>query len=187
MTRIARVEPVSVNWTKPTLSAAAQRAMGARQARRAGPRRAPFVLLISGLLAGGLCVLLVLNTASAANELRRHDVTTANAGLAEDVEQLRSKVAASAAPDALAAAAAKLGMVPNGTPAFLLFGRTARSACLAVRVQPYRPRCPCPPRRRPRQLGRRRGPGSLGPGARHRLGPRRLQGRHQRPNPAPRP
>ena len=100
MTRIARVEPVSVNWTKPTLSAAAQRAMGARQARRAGPRRAPFIVLICGLLTGGLCVLVVLNTASAAAELRRHDVTAANAGLAEDVEQLRSKLAANEAPDA---------------------------------------------------------------------------------------
>ena len=94
MTRIARVEPVSVNWTKPSLSAAAQRAMGAREARRAGPRRAPFIVLICGLLTGGLCVLVVLNTASAAAELRRHDVTAANAGLAEDVEQLRSKLAA---------------------------------------------------------------------------------------------
>ena len=119
MTRIARVEPVSVNWTKPTLSAAAQRAMGARQARRAGRRRAPFIMLICGLLTGGLCVLVVLNTASAAAELRRHDVTAANAGLAEDVEQLRSKLSANEAPDALAAAAAKLGMVPNGTPGFL--------------------------------------------------------------------
>ena len=130
MTRIARVEPVSVNWTKPTLSAAAQRAMGARQARRAGPRRAPFIVLICGLLTGGLGVLVVLNTASAAAELRRHDVTAANAGLAEDVEQLRSKLAANEAPDALAAAAAKLGMVPNGTPGFLTIRPDGKASVL---------------------------------------------------------
>jgi hypothetical protein len=130
VTRIARVEPVSVNWTKPTLSAAAQRAMGARQARRAGPRRAPFIVLICGLLTGGLGVLVVLNTASAAAELRRHDVTAANAGLAEDVEQLRSKLAANEAPDALAAAAAKLGMVPNGTPGFLAIRPDGKASVL---------------------------------------------------------
>ena len=131
MTRFARVEPVSVSWTKPTLSAAAQRAVTARPARRAvGPRRAPFIVLICGLLSGGLCVLVVLNTASAAAELRRHDVTTANAGLAEDVEQLRSQLAANEAPDALAAAAAKLGMVPNGTPGFLIIRPDGKASVL---------------------------------------------------------
>lgn len=130
MTRFVRVEPVSVNWTKPTLSAAAQRAVTARPARRAGPRRAPFIVLICGLLAGGLCILVVLNTASAAAELRRHDVTAANAGLAEDVEQLRSQLAANEAPDALAAAAAKLGMVPNGTPGFLIIRPDGKASVL---------------------------------------------------------
>ena len=130
MTRFARVEPVSISWTKPTLSAAAQRAVAARPAGRAGPRRAPFIVLICGLLAGGLCVLVVLNTASAAAELRRHDVTAANAGLAEDVEQLRSQLAANEAPDALAAAAAKLGMVPNGTPGFLTIRPDGKASVL---------------------------------------------------------
>jgi hypothetical protein len=130
VTRFARVEPVSVSWTKPTLSAAAQRSVGAGPARRAAPRRAPFILLICGLLAGGLCVLVVLNTASAAAELRRHDVTAANAGLAEDLEQLRSQLAANEAPDALAAAAAKLGMVPNGNPGFLIVRPNGKASVL---------------------------------------------------------
>jgi hypothetical protein len=130
VTRFARVEPVSVSWTKPTLSAAAQRAVTARPAGRAGPRRAPFIVLICGLLTGGLCVLVVLNTASAAAELRRHDVTAANAGLAEDVEQLRSQLAANEAPDALAAAAAKLGMVPNGDPGFLIIRPDGKASVL---------------------------------------------------------
>jgi hypothetical protein len=130
VTRFARVEPVSVSWTKPTLSAAAVRTATARSARRAGPRRAPFIVLICGLLAGGLCVLVVLNTASAAAELRRHDVTAANAGLAEDVEELWSQLAANEAPDALAAAAAKLGMVPNGTPGFLIIRPDGKASVL---------------------------------------------------------
>jgi hypothetical protein len=119
VTRAARIEPLSARWTKPTLSASTLRAVAARRVARSRARRAPFVLLVCGLLAGGLCALVALNTASAAAELRRHELQTTNAGLAEDVQQLRSRVAADEAPGALAAAAAKLGMVPNGTPAFL--------------------------------------------------------------------
>ncbi len=131
MTRVVRPEPVSARWTKPTLSAAALRASsGRRTARRTAPRRAPFVVLVCGLLAGGLCVLVVLNTASAAAELRRHDVAVANAALAEDLEQLRSQLAASEAPGALAAAAAKLGMVPNGIPAFLTIAPNGKATVL---------------------------------------------------------
>ena len=186
MTRIARVEPVSVNWTKPTLSAATQRAMGARQARRAGPRRAPFIVLICGLLTGGLCVLVVLNTASAAAELRRHDVTAANAGLAEDVEQLRSKLAANEAPDALAAAAAKLGMVPNGDSGFPHYsaGRQGERGWQSDPGRTGRGARACHGGAHGNSAAAL---GSLGPGARHLRGPRRLRGRHQRPNPAPRP
>jgi hypothetical protein len=120
MTRVARIEPLSARWTKPTLSASVLRSAAARRAARTGPRRAPFILLVCGLLAGGLCALVALNTASAAAELRRDAVETTNAGVAEDVQQLRSQVAADEAPGALAAAAAKLGMVPVGTPAFLV-------------------------------------------------------------------
>ena len=163
MTRVVRPEPVSARWTKPTLSAAALRASsGRRTARRTAPRRAPFVVLVCGLLAGGLCVLVVLNTASAAAELRRHDVAVANAALAEDLEQLRSQLAASEAPGALAAAAAKLGMVPNGIPAFLTIAaewqghrarqpesrRTRRGAGVPTHRQDHPDRLRRPARRR---------------------------------------
>ena len=36
--------------------------------------RAPFALLVTGLIAGGMALLLGLNTMSAANELHRHDI-----------------------------------------------------------------------------------------------------------------
>jgi len=86
---------------------------------RTGPRRAPFVLLIAGLLIGGLCALLALNTAAAAQELRRQSLTQANADSSDDVQQLKAQLAARQAPGALGSAAAALGMVPADHPAFL--------------------------------------------------------------------
>jgi hypothetical protein len=79
----------------------------------------PFVLLIAGLLIGGLCALLALNTAAAAAELRRQSLTQSNAASADDVQQLKAELAAKQAPGALASAAAGLGMVPADHPAFL--------------------------------------------------------------------
>lgn len=95
----------------------------------AGPRhaaRVPFALLVGGLAVGGLCALLGLNTASAANELARHDLAVKDAGIAAQVQQLQNDVAASAAPNNLAAAAAALGMVPAGNPAFIEVGADGR-------------------------------------------------------------
>jgi hypothetical protein len=86
---------------------------------RTGPRRAPFVLLIAGLLIGGLCALLALNTAAAAQELRRQSLTQSNADASDNVQQLKAELAAKQAPDALGRAAAALGMVPAEHPAFL--------------------------------------------------------------------
>jgi hypothetical protein len=82
----------------------------------------PFALLLLGLVVGGMCALLGLNTASAANELSRHDLATRDAAIALQVQQLRNDVAASSAPGPLASAAAALGMVPATDPAFLVEG-----------------------------------------------------------------
>jgi hypothetical protein len=95
---------------------------GQRPAVRNRPKhapRVPFALLVLGLIVGGMCALLVLNTASAANELARHDLAARDAAIAAQVQQLQNQVAASAAPGALGNAAAALGMVPAGNPAFL--------------------------------------------------------------------
>jgi outer membrane biosynthesis protein TonB len=81
--------------------------------------RTPFLLLLGGLVVGGLCALLALNTASAANELSRHDLAIRDAAIAAQLQQLRNEVAASEAPGNLASVAAALGMVPAGNPAFL--------------------------------------------------------------------
>jgi hypothetical protein len=85
--------------------------------------RMPFAMLVVGLIVGGMALLLALNTASAANELRRNDLAGQDAGVGAQVQQLQIDVAASAAPGNLAQAAAALGMVPAGNPAFLVIGR----------------------------------------------------------------
>ena len=96
--------------------------VGKRRAPAHAPRL-PFAVLVAGLIAGGLALLLLLNTASAANEVRRHDLTARDATVAAQVQQLRNEVAASAAPQNLAQAAAALGMVPAMNPAFLVVAR----------------------------------------------------------------
>jgi hypothetical protein len=96
-------------------------APGARHQPKHAPR-VPFALLVVGLIVGGMCALLALNTASAANELSRHDLAVKDADIAARVQQLQNAVAASAAPGSLGSAAAALGMVPAGNPAFLKIG-----------------------------------------------------------------
>jgi hypothetical protein len=102
---------------------------GSHTGKRAGRRptesgrhapRVPFALLVTGLIVGGLALLLALNTASAANELRHQSLDSRDATIANDVPQLQNEVAASAAPANLARAAAELGMVPAGNPAFIV-------------------------------------------------------------------
>lgn len=82
-------------------------------------RRLPLPVLLAGLLVGGLCTLLALNTASAAQELRQRSLTERNARLSDQVQQLTRDLAAKQAPASLAAAAAAEGLVPNPNPAFL--------------------------------------------------------------------
>lgn len=83
-------------------------------------RRMPFAVVITALVLGGLGLLLALNTAAAANELRRHAFATRDEAIAAQVDQLRNEIAASAAPGNLASAAVALGMVPAVNPAFIV-------------------------------------------------------------------
>lgn len=81
--------------------------------------RLPLPVLLGGMLIGGLCLLLALNTASAAEELRQRTLTDSNASASDTEQQLIRDLASRQAPAALAAAAASLGLVPNPNPAFL--------------------------------------------------------------------
>jgi hypothetical protein len=104
------------------VNTAADRGRGlAKHAPKHAPR-VPFALLVVTLIGGGLGLLLLLNTASAANEVRRHDLAAKDASVAAQLQELQNEVAASAAPGNLAQAAAELGMVPAGNPAFLVVG-----------------------------------------------------------------
>jgi hypothetical protein len=82
-------------------------------------RRLPLPALLAIMLVGGLCTLLALNTASAAQELKQRSLTDSNAALSDQEQQLMRDLAAKQAPAALAAAAAAQGLVPNSNPAFL--------------------------------------------------------------------
>jgi hypothetical protein len=106
----------------------ARRAAAGHQPKHAP--RVPFALLVGGLLVGGMCALLALNTASAANELARHQLAAKDSDVAGRLEQVRNQVAASAAPGSLGRAATALGMVPAGAPAFLKVGADGKVVLL---------------------------------------------------------
>lgn len=82
--------------------------------------RTPFVLLILGLLGFGLVGLLLLNTATASGSFREQALQQRNSELTLKQQELQRAVGALDTPQALASAAAKLGMVPGGDPAFLV-------------------------------------------------------------------
>jgi hypothetical protein len=82
-------------------------------------RRLPLPVLLGGMLLAGLCALLALNTASAAQELTQRALTDSNASASDIEQQLVRDLAARQAPGALASAAVAQGLVPNPNPAFL--------------------------------------------------------------------
>ncbi len=114
--------------SEPAAAAGPRRACGEHQPKHAP--RVPFALLVVGLIVGGMCALLALNTASAANELARHGLAGKDSDVAAQLEQVRNDVAASAAPGSLGSAAAALGMVPAGAPAFLKIGADGKVTLL---------------------------------------------------------
>jgi len=112
--------------------------------------RAPFALLVTGLIAGGMALLLGLNTMSAANELHRHDIAGKDAAIAAQVQQLQIDVAASAAPDNLARAAEALGMVPADDPAFLVINADGSVRVMGSPGPATAPPVPLPPKPKPK-------------------------------------
>ena len=84
-----------------------------------GPRRLPFVVLCSFLLAGGLLLLLVLNVGLAQGAYEWHELTDESQLLREQQQSLETQVRHDRAPDVLAERARELGMVGGVPPAFL--------------------------------------------------------------------
>lgn len=86
---------------------------------RTGAPRAPFVLLLSTLLGGGLAGLLFLHTALAEDSFRLQDLQARSAVLTDREQVLQQQVAEEASPKRLAERAERLGMVRSVNPAFL--------------------------------------------------------------------
>jgi type II secretory pathway pseudopilin PulG len=113
------------------------------------PPRAPFVVLVVGLLAAGLLGLLLLNTVMAENSFRLHALQQRGAALDLRQQQLQRDIDAIEAPGALAAHARALGMVPAGSPAFIRLsdGKVLGVPTPARSPQPVRLATPSPPAR----------------------------------------
>jgi type II secretory pathway pseudopilin PulG len=87
---------------------------------RPGSPRTPFVLLVVGLLIGTTIGVLVLNTAIAVDSLKATSLRTANAQRSQEVQRLQQQVVQAGAPGQLAARAGQAGLVPAGTPGYLV-------------------------------------------------------------------
>lgn len=94
----------------------AGRAQPAQRTRR----RAPFVLLVVGLLVGTTLSLLVLNTAIAVDSLKATSLRTANTQRSQEVQRLQQQVIDAGTPGRLVGDATKAGLVPAGTPGYLV-------------------------------------------------------------------
>lgn len=88
----------------------------AQPARRS---RAPFVLLVVGLLVGTTIGLLVLNTAVAVDSLKATSMRTANTQREQEVQRLERQVIDGNTPQRLVDEANHAGLVPAGTPGHL--------------------------------------------------------------------
>ncbi|WP_167008391.1 cell division protein FtsL [Mumia sp. ZJ430] len=88
-------------------------------APRTGSPRAPFVLLVVTLLAGGLIGLLLLNTSMQNGAFELAKLEKKAETLQSEHAQLALEVERRSTPAALAERASGLGMVPNTNPVFL--------------------------------------------------------------------
>jgi hypothetical protein len=103
-------------------AAAPQRGRRGGSAAGTPSRRAPFALLVVGLLVGTTLGLLFLNTAIAVDSLKATHLRTQNTERSQEVERLEQQVISSDAPGRLADEAADAGLVPAGTPGYVVIG-----------------------------------------------------------------
>lgn len=79
----------------------------------------PYVILVALLLTAGSVALLLLNTALNSGDITRQRLEQQQTGLDQRTDELRQQLQQESAPNALAARATRLGMVPVPGPAFL--------------------------------------------------------------------
>jgi hypothetical protein len=87
--------------------------------RSATPPRAPFVLLVVGLLGGALVSLLLLNTVLAQDAFTLSELQRGNQQLSERKQALQVDIAREKSPSVLHSEARNLGMVDGQRPAFI--------------------------------------------------------------------
>ncbi len=87
--------------------------------RAATPPRAPFVLLVVGLLGGALVSLLVLNTVLAQDAFTLSELQRGNQQLSERKQALQEDIARESSPQVLHSKARELGMKDPDRPAFI--------------------------------------------------------------------
>lgn len=81
--------------------------------------RTPFVLLVVLILGSGLLALLLLNAAVNQGSFRLSKLQKETERLTDEKQSLQQQVDSYSSPVELHRRAAKLGLVPGGTPAFL--------------------------------------------------------------------
>ncbi|MBB5131704.1 hypothetical protein HNP84_001417 [Thermocatellispora tengchongensis] len=84
--------------------------------RRGRAPRAPFVLLVVGLMCGGLVSLLLLNTVLAQDSFRADELRNGNKEILLKKEQLKQKNAQREMPEQVAEEALRNGMRPDNSP-----------------------------------------------------------------------
>ena len=82
--------------------------------------RAPFVLLVVALLVCTTLGLLILNTVIAVDSLKATSLRAENAERAQEVQRLEQQVTTAGTPAEIARAAEAAGLVPSGTPGYLV-------------------------------------------------------------------
>jgi hypothetical protein len=115
------VPPARTTPTRPTA-----------RAPRTARRRAPFVVLLVGLLVATTLALLLLNTAVAVNSLDATHQRAANAEQAQQVARLEQRVVAADTAAELARAATAAGLVPSGAAAHLVLQPDGTSVLLGT-------------------------------------------------------
>ncbi|MFI7051703.1 hypothetical protein ACWDOR_32870 [Streptosporangium canum] len=120
--QVRRTKPVR---TAPVADPAAASAAPAARPGRAP--RAPFMLLVIGLLCGGLVSLLLLNTVLAQDSYKVNELRSANDQLRQKKEELKNANMRLEMPGALSDSSAKQGQGPDWDEANVITDRSAGS------------------------------------------------------------
>jgi hypothetical protein len=113
-------KPATKPPTKPATKPATRPSVRPAAARtRPRHPRAPFILLLVGLLGGALVSLLVISTTLAEGSYRITSLQQQNASLAKQEQQLTQQVAQASSPAQIAQEAEEFGMRPNPALQFI--------------------------------------------------------------------